>query len=439
VATISPNTGGTLHSVRVYPAFRLLMLGTLASSTAFWMYQVASGWLALQLLNSPLFVGLTGFAGGIPLLIFSIPIGMIIDRFDRRRILLSAQVGVAGIAALFAFMVGFDLIAPWSLLFLAACYGTAMSFIFPTRTTIVPSLVERDNLANAMALNAAGQNATRVVGPALAGVLIATVGISGTFIIVAILQLLGLLTTVRLPSIGKPATPQGESRSPLIGLRVVLADPFLVNLMLLALATNILVIPYLNMMPVFAQDELGLGATGLGVLLASTGLGTVAGALTVARSRRLVAWGHAQAVTAAGFAFLVLIFALTPVVPLAVPLLFAAGWLSACFLSISQTVLQLRVDDHVRGRVLSIYLLSWGIMPVGQLAIGALANRMGAPLAVALACSLSLALIGLITLRKVSGSDATEGQNIFDAPRQEGPQPESSSPASRVTSPSLRE
>jgi MFS family permease len=415
------------------------MLGTLASSTAFWMYQVASGWLALQLLNSPLFVGLTGFAGGIPLLIFSIPIGMIIDRFDRRRILLSAQVGVAGIAALFAFMVGFDLIAPWSLLFLAACYGTAMSFIFPTRTTIVPSLVERDNLANAMALNAAGQNATRVVGPALAGVLIATVGISGTFIIVAILQLLGLLTTVRLPSIGKPATPQGESRSPLIGLRVVLADPFLVNLMLLALATNILVIPYLNMMPVFAQDELGLGATGLGVLLASTGLGTVAGALTVARSRRLVAWGHAQAVTAAGFAFLVLIFALTPVVPLAVPLLFAAGWLSACFLSISQTVLQLRVDDHVRGRVLSIYLLSWGIMPVGQLAIGALANRMGAPLAVALACSLSLALIGLITLRKVSGSDATEGQNIFDAPRQEGPQPESSSPASRVTSPSLRE
>jgi MFS family permease len=439
VATISPNTGGTLHSVRVYPAFRLLMLGTLASSTAFWMYQVASGWLALQLLNSPLFVGLTGFAGGIPLLIFSIPIGMIIDRFDRRRILLSAQVGVAGIAALFAFMVGFDLIAPWSLLFLAACYGTAMSFIFPTRTTIVPSLVERDNLANAMALNAAGQNATRVVGPALAGVLIATVGISGTFIIVAILQLLGLLTTVRLPSIGKPATPQGESRSPLIGLRVVLADPYLVNLMLLALATNILVIPYLNMMPVFAQDELGLGATGLGVLLASTGLGTVAGALTVARSRRLVAWGHAQAVTAAGFAFLVLIFALTPVVPLAVPLLFAAGWLSACFLSISQTVLQLRVDDHVRGRVLSIYLLSWGIMPVGQLAIGALANRMGAPLAVALACSLSLALIGLITLRKVSGSDATEGQNIFDAPRQEGPQPESSSPASRVTSPSLRE
>lgn len=400
-----------MHSVRVYPAFRMLMLGTMASNSAFWMYQVATGWLALQLMDSPLFVGLTGFASGIPLLILSVPAGIVLDRYDRRLVLFLAQAGTMTLATLFALLVGLDLMKPWSLLVLAAGYGSAMSFNFPARTTIISSLVQRDHLANAMALSAAGQNATRVVGPALAGILIATIGIAGTFAVAAALQMIALLTTVRLPAVPVSQSPAGGSGrpSPIMGLQIVAKDPFLVNLMLLALATNILVIPYLNMMPVFAQDELGIGSTGLGILLASTGLGTVAGALTVARSRRLVQWPKAQVVTASGFAALVLMFAITPIVPLAVALLFATGWMSACFLAISQTLLQLRVDDHVRGRVFSIYLLTWGLMPVGQLSVGALANQIGAPLAMVVACSLSLVFIAIVALR-YSGRGVTGDQ-----------------------------
>jgi MFS family permease len=395
------NAGRMMHSLRVYPAFQLLLLGTLATNSAFWMYQVAVGWLALQMMDSPLFVGLTGFAGGIPILIFSLPAGMIIDRFDRRLVLLAAQAGVMVLAAVFALLVGSGLITPWSVLVLSAGYGTVMSFIFPTRTTIVSTMVARDDLANALALNAAGQNATRVIGPALAGVLIALIGIAGTFAVAAILQILALAATSRLPSYATAGAAKGAlgRQSLTLGLRIVARDPLLVRLILLALATNILVMPYINLMPVFARDELGIGSSGLGLLLASTGLGTVGGALWVAHSRRLSVWAGAQTVTAAVFAALVMVFAMTPFVLPAMLFLFAAGLLSAAFMALTQTALQLRVDDAVRGRVLSIYLLTWGTLPLGQLAVGAAADRVGPPLAVAGACVLALGCIAIIARR----------------------------------------
>jgi MFS family permease len=390
-----------LHSLRVYPAFQLLLLGTLATNSAFWMYQVAVGWLALQIMDSPLFVGLTGFAGGIPLLVFSLPVGVIIDRFDRRAVLLVAQGGVMLLAGVFAFLVGLEVIAPWSILVLVFAYGTVMAFIFPTRTTIVTTLVSRDDLANAVALNAAGQNATRVTGPALAGVLIALLGIAETFAVAALLQILAVAATWRLPA--RSATAPGRGAlgwaGLTLGLRIVTGDGFLRRLILLSLLTNVLVMPYITLMPVFARDELGIGSSGLGLLLASTGLGTVAGALWVAQSQRLGRWSGVHTVTAALFTVLVLVFAVTANVPLAVLILFVAGVLSAVFLALTQTALQLRVDDDVRGRVLSVYLLTWGLLPLGQFAVGALADRIGAPLAMAAACAIALLGIGLITWR----------------------------------------
>ena len=396
--TPSPDAGRVSHSLRIYPVFRTLLLGTLATNSAFWMYQVCVGWLALQLMDSPLFVGLTAFVGGIPLLVVSLPAGVMIDRYDRRMVLMVAQIAVMVVAAVFALLVGTGAIAPWSTLVLVAAYGTAMSFIFPTRTTIVTMLVEREDLANAVALNAAGQNACRVIGPALAGVLIAVIGIAGTFAVAALLQILALSATLRLPVSTPVGTARGGSvwESLTLGFRIVARDSFLSSLILLAVTTNVLVMPYIAMMPVFARDVLGIGSTGLGLLLASTGLGTVAGALAVAASRRLGSWSRAQVVTAATFSGLVLVFALTPNLPLAVLLLFAAGGMSAAFMALAQTALQLRVDDDVRGRVLSIYLATWGMLPFGQLAVGVIAERIGAPLATAFACALALAGIGLI-------------------------------------------
>ena len=390
-----------MRSVNAYPAFRLLLIGTLATNSAFWMYQVAVGWLALELTDSAAFVGLAGFVSGIPLLLLALPAGVLIDRFDGRSVLLVGQSGVMLVSAAFAVLVGMDVVRPWVLLVLVAAYGSVMSFVFPSRTTMVPSLVERADLTNAIALNAATQNVTRVLGPSLSGVLIAVIGVSGTFAVAAALQVAALLTTYRLPR-GDPSRA-GRGRldwsALTLGFRIVVRSPFLTALILLALAPTVLVMPYINMMPVFARDVLDLGATGLGLLLAATGLGTVGGALSVARSDRLRSWPRAQIVTASAFTVLVLIFAVTPVVVLAAALLFAAGWMSAAYLALNQTALQLNVDDEVRGRVFSVYLLTWGMLPVGQLAVGTLTRLTGTPLAVVCACGLSLVCIGLIVRR----------------------------------------
>ncbi len=384
--------------LRAYPAFRMLLLGTLATNSAFWMYQVAVGWLALQMTDSPLFVGLAGFAGGIPMLLFSLPAGVVIDRFDRRLVLLAAQFGVMMVSALFAVMVGADVIEPWSMLVLVAVYGTIMTFIFPVRTAMVPSLVDRRDLAIGVALNSAGQNATRVVGPSIAGVLIATIGVPETFAVAALLQSLALIATWQLPSRASQAKRRVESvwESLTLGFRIVARSQYLKALIILALAPNVLVMPYINLMPVFARDELDLGSTGLGVLLASTGFGTVAGSLSVAHSGRLRNSRGMQVITAMGFAIGVLAFAITPNVPLAVLLLFVTGWMSASFLAINQTAIQLSVDDEVRGRVMSISLLTWGVLPVGQLAVGALANQIGTPLAMVVSCILAIGCIAAI-------------------------------------------
>ncbi len=392
---------GMLYSLKAFRPFRLLFMGTLATNSAFWMYQIAVGWLALQKTDSPLFVGLTGFAGGIPLLFLALPAGVVIDRIDRRKILMTAQVGVMTVAGLFALLVGTDLIQRWSILLLAGMYGVVMSFVFPTRNAIVPALVDRPALANAVALNAAGQNATRVVGPSLAGLLIAVIGISGTFAIAATMQILALYWTAQLPSSASEKSARGGTlwTSLTLGLRVVARDPFLIGLILLATATTVLIMPYINLMPVFARDELGLGSTGLGVLMASTGLGSVAGALSIARYRKLATWPGIQIITAGGFGGFVLIFAITPSMILATLILFVAGLMSAAYMAINQTVLQLKVEDDVRGRVLSIYLLTWGMLPLGQLPLGALADRFGAPAATAIACAVALGIVALLAIR----------------------------------------
>ncbi|MEX1158364.1 MAG: MFS transporter [Thermomicrobiales bacterium] len=396
-----PDADRMLHSLQAFRPFRLLFLGTLVTNSAFWMYQIAVGWLALEQTDSPLFVGLTGFAGGIPLLFLALPAGVIIDRFDRRKVLMAAQVGVMAVAGLFALLVGTGLIERWSILLLACLYGVAMSFVFPTRNAIVPALVDRPALANAVALNAAGQNATRVVGPSLAGLLIAVIGISGAFAVAAAMQILALYWTAQLPSSASEKSARGGTlwTSLTLGLRVVARDPFLIGLILLATSTTVLIMPYINLMPVFARDELGLGSTGLGVLMAASGLGSVAGALSVARYRKLATWPGVQIITAVGFAATVLLFAIAPSVLLATLLLFGAGLMSAAYMAINQTVLQLKVDDDVRGRVLSIYLLTWGMLPLGQLPLGALADRFGAPSATVIACAVALGCVGLLALR----------------------------------------
>ncbi len=392
---------GVMHSLQVYPAFRMLMVGTLATNTAFWMYLVAVGWLALDLTDSPSFVGMAGFAGGIPVLVLSIPAGVLIDRYDGRRVLLGAQAGVMLFALAFAAAIMLDLMRPWLVLVLAFLYGSAMSFVFPARSTIVPSLVSRDDMTNAVALNSAVQNVTRVIGPSVAGILIATTGIGTTFAFAAAMQVFALYSTFMLPS---NITP-GRKRQPVnlssltVGFKVIANSSFLTGLVLLALAPTVLVMPYINLMPVFARDVLDVGSNGLGMLLAATGIGTVFGALVVAQSRELQRSANAQFVTVTLFTIFVILFALTGNFPLALLLLFLAGFMSAAWLALNQTAVQLSVTDDVRGRVLSVYMTTWGMLPIGQLFVGVLADVLSPGAAVTISCLISIVCVVLIRVK----------------------------------------
>ena len=389
------------HSLQIYPLFRMLILGTLATNTAFWMYQVAVGWLALEMTDSAAFVGLAGFVAGIPILLFSIPAGIVIDRFDKRTVLLVAQTGIMIVASLFAIFVQFDFISRASLLVLVFCYGSIMSFIFPTRTSIVPTLVARRDLANGIALNAAGQNATRVIGPSLAGVLIAVIGVAGSFAIAAALQILALMATWRLPS-DKPSREEKRGNALeafTLGLRIVKNDKYLTGLVVGALIPTIFIMPYLNLMPVITRDERGLGSGGLGLLLTAVGLGTVAGALAVAQSDRLRSMKRAQVLCGLTFGVSVVLFALIDVLPISLILLFISGSASAGFLAINQTSMQLHVAHEVRGRVISIYLMTWGMLPFGQLVVGAAASKIGASEAIAISAMVGMAVLVLVASR----------------------------------------
>lgn len=389
------------HALRAYPAFRVLFGSTLGTNSAFWMWNIASSWLALQLTDSAFFVGLTGFLGGIPTLIFSIPSGVILDRFDRRQVLLVAQGIVTAIAAVVALMLLLDRLASWHLLVACFLNGTAMSFVFPTRNALVANIVAPRDLANAVALNATGQNATRVVGPALAGPLIAALGVVGTFAACALCQIAALVVTLRLPR-ARPTPSATRSTlwgSLVEGLAVIWRSEYLTGLILLAAVPTLLVMPYSNLLSVFADHVLHIGATGLGLLMAANGAGAVLGSLAVAAWRRLTELPGVQVWTAAGFAAVVFAFALTPSPLVAGLLIFLAGALSAVYLAVNNTKIQLAVDDSVRGRVLGVYLLTWGLVPVGTLPAGSLANRYGAPLTVAILTALAFVLVLATVLR----------------------------------------
>ena len=382
-------------SLRSYPAVRWLSAAILCTNTAHGMHHVTLGWLALQLTDSPLWVGLAGFAGGIPILLLALPAGMVVDRKTRRTVMLGGQLGLLLTSLFFAVTVSGDLINRWLMLFLALGTGSSMAFIFPAKHALLANLVAKKDLANAVALNSAGQNMARVLGPALAGVLIALIGLGAS------LQLLALAATLRVASVRNDSAgqPRPGLRRVVDGLSHVRRTPALAGTVLLATIGTILLMPYMTLMPVFARDELGLGSQGLGIMMAVTGIGAVSGALAVAGLRDIMVRRGVQIVAIAAWALLNIAFAQTPMLALALLLLFGTGLMSAVFLAINQTVLQMRVDEEVRGRVMSVILLTWGMMPFGVLLLGAVADQIGAPWSVTLAGCAALALTAAVVLR----------------------------------------
>ena len=367
------------------------------------MQKIAQSWLVLSLTGSAWYLGLDSFLGELPILLFTLVGGVIADRHNRRLLLISSQVVQLSSAALLALLVWFDVVRIWHVLLLSCLTGLAQAFGGPAYQSLVPSLVPKKHLPNAIALNSIQFNLSRVIGPALAGVAVASVGFAVCFGLNALsfLAVIVALTALHVPHV-RPV-----SRMPLLtemkgGLRYVRDDRTLVSLIIVASASTFLGLPMQTFLPVLAQQVFGQGVDTYSRMMSFLGAGAVAGALAVAWLGRFQGMGKVLLGLQATFSLLVIAVAWSRSIQLTYLLLFAAGVSTIITSSLVTSLVQLVAPDALRGRVLSIYMVAFrGGLPLGSLVSGALIARIGLPVVLTLnGALLCLAAVYFLTRRE---------------------------------------
>lgn len=390
-----------LAPLLAYPAYRALWTSSVSTQIGQWMLQVATAWLMLELTNSPTWVGALGFASGLPFLLVAAPAGVLAERLDRRFLLLLCQAGALLVAVTLAIVVLTGHATPWWLLTGTLVNGTLLAINNSTRQTLLPAYVPRMTLQSAVALLSAGMNTTRIVGPSLAGPLVATLGVGGTLLLQAGCLLLALFSTRRLPADSNANTPSLPFVPSLLdALRYVRGAPVVGALIGLAAVPTILVFPYLQLLPVVARDVLHLGPKGLGVLYTVGGTGALLGSLSVAALTRAPRRGLVMIATIVLYGAVIALFAVVHWLPMAFACLFIAGFLGAAYMALNNALLHLVVDDQVRGRVMGLYMVTWGFMPLGALPMGALGDLIGVSRAILLG-ALASSLVALLIAGRV--------------------------------------
>jgi MFS family permease len=359
------------------PNFRLFWSGNLLSNIGTWMQNVAQGWLVLVLTNSAFWLGVVGFAGSIPFLFVSLFGGVIADRVDKRRLLLVTQTAMMILAFLLAALAWFKVITVWELTLIAFLNGVAMSMNAPSYQAMVPRLVRREDLTNAIALNSAQFNMSRIVGPSLGGYAMALLGIAGNFFLngLSFLAVLWALARIRYPE-EKPARRESMWASLRGGFVYLRGERQMLVLMWMTGVVSFLGIPYLTFMPYFARDQLHAGETGLGLLMACSGLGALLGAILVAA--RGVIRRRGPVLTACGVLFFLAIigFSYSHIFALSACLAFCEGASGILMVSCFNVSLQHLSSDEMRGRIMSIYTMSFlGLPPLGALVAGELSRH----------------------------------------------------------------
>jgi len=394
---LTPARGRFWGSLTTYPVFRLLWFAALAASTGQWMQQVALGWLAIDMTNSPGFVGIVTFAAGIPFIIVAPLGGSLIDRMDRRKLMLICQALAVVLASVMAVDVISGFVQTWHLPIAAVLNGSLQALLSPTQQSLVPTLVPRSGLTNAIGLMSAGQNMTRVVGPSIAGVVIGTVGVGETFIVQAVAIAIAFALVMRIVLPPRQALATG-SRGVFDGVRLMVARPDLRGLFLLAAIPMFFVFPYIGFFNVFARDIFKIGAQGLGLFMAVSGCGAVVGSLLVASRQSIQGAGKILIMTTVMYGFVVAIVAFSTHLWLSLPMMFLGSLLGSAFMGANNVLLQHRVSDEFRGRVMGAYMLTWGLMPLGALPMGLAADRFGVQIAVAGGAIISTVLTAVLGL-----------------------------------------
>jgi MFS family permease len=390
-----------LRSLR-HRNYRLFFSGQIISLTGTWMDTVAEAWLVYRLSHSPLLLGLAAFASQIPVFLLAPLGGVLADRYDRRKILLWTQ-ALSGIQAMIlAILTLTHVVTIWHVIILAAGLGIVNAIDMPTRQAFVVDMVSRDDLMNGIALNSSMFNGARVVGPAVAGVVVAAIGEGWCFFANA-LSYIAVITGLAMMDI-KHRQRGSQMPSALHeikeGFRFVMGEQAVRSLLVLLGVVSLFGMSYSVLMPVFADEILKAGPKGLGLLMGSAGIGALCGAVSLALKRELKGLGRWIMLGATGFGVALIVFGQSRLTWLSCLLLLCAGYAMMVQMSSSNTLIQSMVPDRLRGRVMAIYSATFmGMAPLGALLSGTMAQHIGAPMTVAIgggACIAAGGIFGLV-------------------------------------------
>lgn len=388
----------TLNALR-HRNFRLYIGGQLFSTMGTWMQIIAQGWLVYQLSQSELMLGVVGFASAIPALLITPWGGVIVDRVSKRKLMVITQSCLMLLALILATLTFTGIVEVWHVVVLTVCMGIINSFDGPARQAFVVEMVGREDMPNAIAINSMTFNSARIVGPAIAGVLLVAIGPAWCFLIngISFLAVIAGLLAMRLP----PSQPRTSQAAPWQQLRSGVSYATHTNevggLLLIALTLSLFGITYNTVLPAFVDRVLHQGAGAFGAINMASGIGAIAAAVLIARYGDRGDRGHWLNRAALAFPIVLIAFALNPFYPLS---LFLAVLLGLGFMSqftLINTLLQTQIVDEMRGRIMSLYTLTFfGLAPFGNLAMGALSEIWGIGQTIAVSALIALVLMGVI-------------------------------------------
>jgi predicted MFS family arabinose efflux permease len=367
-----------------------------------WIQQVTLGWLVYDLTGNSMLLGALNGLRALPFLVTGPMAGVAADRMDRKKLLLRTQWILIVTALAMGVLVASGWLQVWHIFVFTLVTGVAWTFTEPVRQSMIPSIVPKKDLANAIALNSGGFNLMKVMGPALGGAMIALFGAGGNFFVQAIAYV-GVLVMIYWMHV--PPTPDEARRSSALanlkeGFSYVWSTPAVLALMILAYVPRIFAVPYQTLMPVFQKDVLKVGPEGLGMLMAAPGVGALLAVLILASVvNRLKRQGLFLVGSIVVLGLFLIVFSQIKSFPLALVSLVAAGLFQMFFLASTNTLLQLIVPDELRGRVMSLYMLDRGFMPAGALFAGVTAHFIGAPSTVAIMGAVVVVLALMVAWR----------------------------------------
>ena len=393
-----PATGETASGVPVsrwsvmfralrYRNFQLFFAGQLISLVGTWMDNIAEAWLVYRLTGSSLLLGTVAFAGQIPVFLLAPIGGMVADRWDRRRVVIATQAASMVLAGILAGLTLSGRVKVWEVILLASLMGVVNAFDIPARQAFLVDMVGREDLMNAIALNSSMFNGARVIGPAIAGILVASIGEGWCFFANSV-SYIAVIAGLLMMRIGRRAVDVHHASAfehIAEGFRFVRRTAPILALLLLLGLVSLVAMPYSVLMPIFAARILHGNARTLGTLMGATGIGALTGALVLASRTGLKGLSRWVAVSCAGFGLALILFSFSRWYLVSVILLVPVGFAMMLQMASSNTLIQAMVPDRLRGRTMAVYsMMFMGMAPLGSLLSGALADRIGAPWTVAL-------------------------------------------------------